>query len=400
MEDEDLVEMFLQYHRFFLSPRIYPLGTFYSYMISKNVFRPEDQDDAESRFLDIVATKGPGGFRAFLEVLEYEYPHVYWHVANEKPRDPPHGWWPETPMSASSIRLKQKMADLISDYACHAEDKKDRIQQLQKYVLEVEEDHSKLKKDLEDVTSQKETERQLLVELNERKEDYNREEANYYKNKSQDLASEYNALLKSFQQVTEQYEEEPIYRAYYHAPPVPDEDDLYVDCSCSNKDGSPRPILPPRKVEVPRPSCKKCSLFLYKRPGNANTQSSPYSEVERQEQLTMGNMLHFESRNGIVMLSTDRLKEIIKYSTQNVLLQMPAYKEFAIMIKRAGIKFVVVLVKVEDQPETQLMRSLRANLTRHNIVTLAVPKRQLVDVDDLTKKVMSTVKQAINRPTT
>ena len=43
------------------------------------------------RFLDIVATKGPGGFRAFLEVLEYEYPHVYWHVANEKPRDPPHG---------------------------------------------------------------------------------------------------------------------------------------------------------------------------------------------------------------------------------------------------------------------------------------------------------------------
>jgi len=48
---------------------------------------------------------------------------------------------------------------------------------------------------------------------------------------------------------------------------------------------------------------------------------------------------------------------------------MPAYKEFAIMIKRAGIKFVVVLVKVEDQPETQLMRSLRANLTRHNIGT-------------------------------
>ena len=48
MDDEDLVEKFLQYHRFFLSPRIYPLGTFYSYMISKNVFRPEDQDDAES----------------------------------------------------------------------------------------------------------------------------------------------------------------------------------------------------------------------------------------------------------------------------------------------------------------------------------------------------------------
>ena len=43
------------------------------------------------RFLDIVATKGPRGFRAFLYVLEYEYPHVYWHVANEKPRDAPNG---------------------------------------------------------------------------------------------------------------------------------------------------------------------------------------------------------------------------------------------------------------------------------------------------------------------
>ena len=46
--DDKLFQQFLIHHRFFLSPRLYPLGTFYAYMISKNVFRSEEQDEAES----------------------------------------------------------------------------------------------------------------------------------------------------------------------------------------------------------------------------------------------------------------------------------------------------------------------------------------------------------------
>ena len=46
--NEDLFETFICGQRFYLSRRIYPLGTFYAYMISKNVLRQEDQDDAES----------------------------------------------------------------------------------------------------------------------------------------------------------------------------------------------------------------------------------------------------------------------------------------------------------------------------------------------------------------
>ena len=48
-ENDDLIQKFLNIHRFYLSPRIYQLGMFYTYMISKRVFRQEDQDDVESQ---------------------------------------------------------------------------------------------------------------------------------------------------------------------------------------------------------------------------------------------------------------------------------------------------------------------------------------------------------------
>ncbi|KAI0242684.1 hypothetical protein LSAT2_011758 [Lamellibrachia satsuma] len=166
--NEELIQQFLHLHRFYLCNQITQLGLFYAYMISKNVLRPEDQDDAEShpirlvkigKFLDIVATKGPNGFRAFLEVLEYEHSHVYLHITKEKPRDPPIGWRPSQPTSLASMRHKKKMADLISDMSQDAEEKKRKNEILQQYIMEAEEDHrkerEKLKKDLKEITSQK-----------------------------------------------------------------------------------------------------------------------------------------------------------------------------------------------------------------------------------------------------
>ncbi|KAK2179451.1 hypothetical protein NP493_489g03077 [Ridgeia piscesae] len=167
-ENDDLIQKFLNIHRFYLSPRIYQLGMFYTYMISKRVFRQEDQDDVESqplrlnkigRFLDIVATKGPEGFRAFLDVLEYEHPHLFLHVTNEKPRDPPHDWRPPMPISAGSMRIKKSMADVISMLTQDAEEKNKMNETLQKCIMDAEGDHrterEKLKKDLEEITGQK-----------------------------------------------------------------------------------------------------------------------------------------------------------------------------------------------------------------------------------------------------
>ncbi|KAI0242685.1 hypothetical protein LSAT2_011759 [Lamellibrachia satsuma] len=560
--DDDLFQQFLIHHRFFLSPRLYPLGTFYAYMISKNVFRSEEQDEAESHpvrlnrvgtFLDIVATKGPKGFQAFLEVLEYDYPHVYWHVANVKPRDRPIGWRPTSPMSAGSVRLKQKMADLISDLTQHSEEKKEKNEKLEQYVMEIEEDHrkerEKLKKDLEGIINQKadlqevntrykaeldelrrtsctnrdtiermrqeirvlearrltdmaensqershsldmsailtgndstflqtqlstlkETEKQLLEELKERKEDYNklvveyskkeqecetlrkkvdscREESNYYTNKSSDLAHEFNALLGAFQQVTRDFDEEPIYRTYYRARQVPDDGDLYVDLyvdpdklrcksgvppvpgmekvvSGDRRTGPPPPILPPRTgrsekggkcvvvIHAPteiQEALHKKLLDLPSQNGSGSTnprmfttvemESSSSSEAELQGEAISGKVLHYEprSRGGFVVLSTDRLKQAVKNSSQHVLLQMPPYKEFAIRIKAAGIKFIVILVKVEQQREPQLVASIKAKMSGRSIATVTVPNTQLAGVDALSKTVLNKVQDLISR---
>lgn len=42
-------------------------------------------------FLDILQTKGDNGVKKFLEILEWEYPHVFKDVTNKDAREPPTG---------------------------------------------------------------------------------------------------------------------------------------------------------------------------------------------------------------------------------------------------------------------------------------------------------------------
>jgi len=41
--------------------------------------------------IDIVSRKGPAGFTAFLEVVEYEYGDLFLEIAEKEPRMPPRG---------------------------------------------------------------------------------------------------------------------------------------------------------------------------------------------------------------------------------------------------------------------------------------------------------------------
>jgi hypothetical protein len=41
--------------------------------------------------LDVLQSKGDNGVRKFLEILEWEYPHVFKEVTNKEARDPPTG---------------------------------------------------------------------------------------------------------------------------------------------------------------------------------------------------------------------------------------------------------------------------------------------------------------------
>ncbi|VDI75339.1 Hypothetical predicted protein [Mytilus galloprovincialis] len=69
-------------------------------MRSKAVFTMDDQERVMNmypptrraragQFLDILLTKGDNGVKIFIEVLEYDYPHVYKLITNKDAKDPP-----------------------------------------------------------------------------------------------------------------------------------------------------------------------------------------------------------------------------------------------------------------------------------------------------------------------
>lgn len=43
------------------------------------------------KLIEILLTRGQRGYEQFLEILEYQYPHVFQEVTNKEPRDPPPG---------------------------------------------------------------------------------------------------------------------------------------------------------------------------------------------------------------------------------------------------------------------------------------------------------------------
>jgi hypothetical protein len=43
------------------------------------------------QFLDILQTKGDNGVQKYIDVLEYDYPHVYKIITNKDAKDPPRG---------------------------------------------------------------------------------------------------------------------------------------------------------------------------------------------------------------------------------------------------------------------------------------------------------------------
>jgi len=43
------------------------------------------------QFLDILQTKGDNGVQKYIDVLEYDYPHVYKLITNKDAKDPPRG---------------------------------------------------------------------------------------------------------------------------------------------------------------------------------------------------------------------------------------------------------------------------------------------------------------------
>ncbi|KAK2179344.1 hypothetical protein NP493_496g02021 [Ridgeia piscesae] len=99
--DEVQMQQFLTRNYHLLCKKIFmSLDRFYSWLRNEGVFTIHDQQliedtypiklDKAGHLIDIITyNKGPKGFKAFMEVIEYEFPYVFAHIMGTTPSTPP-----------------------------------------------------------------------------------------------------------------------------------------------------------------------------------------------------------------------------------------------------------------------------------------------------------------------
>ncbi|KAI0239826.1 hypothetical protein LSAT2_009432 [Lamellibrachia satsuma] len=100
-QDEARMQQFLTSNYHLLCKRIFmSLDLFFSWLRSCGIFTIHDQElvehtypiklDKAGHLIDIITyNKGSAGFKAFMEVIEYEFPYVFTHIMGRKPGKPP-----------------------------------------------------------------------------------------------------------------------------------------------------------------------------------------------------------------------------------------------------------------------------------------------------------------------
>ncbi|XP_052070831.1 caspase recruitment domain-containing protein 14-like isoform X2 [Mytilus californianus] len=98
-EDDSIYDKLIEPNRYRIVKYFDPFVVF-DIMRSKGVFTMDDQERVMNmypptrraragQFLDILQTKGDNGVKIFIEVLEYDYPHVYKLITNKDAKEPP-----------------------------------------------------------------------------------------------------------------------------------------------------------------------------------------------------------------------------------------------------------------------------------------------------------------------
>ncbi|XP_062599398.1 caspase recruitment domain-containing protein 11-like isoform X4 [Saccostrea cucullata] len=170
-EERDIFEELIERKRYnivnYINARV-----FFDKLRQFKVLTMDDTQEIESKttrrqqagsFLDILQTKGDNGVKKFLEILEFEYPHVYKDVTNKEARDPPTdylkhresvyaGWLYKLPELAESLKI---------DYE-HNKDLHQRIQEMKEVMklvqdnnLELERENQELQEKLKSMQNEK-----------------------------------------------------------------------------------------------------------------------------------------------------------------------------------------------------------------------------------------------------
>lgn len=101
-EELSLYDKLIEPNRFRIVKYFDPYVVF-DIMRSEGVFTMDDQERVQNmypptrraragQFLDILQTKGDKGVQIYINVLEYDYPHVYKLITNKDAKEPPRGF--------------------------------------------------------------------------------------------------------------------------------------------------------------------------------------------------------------------------------------------------------------------------------------------------------------------
>lgn len=172
-EEKDIFEELIERKRYKIVKYI-NAQVFFDKLREVKVLSMDDTQEISSKptrrqqagyFLDILQTKGDNGVKKFLEILEWEYPHVFKDVTNKDAREPPTDYLKhrESVYAGWLYKLPELAESLKNDYE-HKKDLNEKFQEM-KEVMKIVQDNN-LELERENLELQ-EKQKMLLLEKNE-----------------------------------------------------------------------------------------------------------------------------------------------------------------------------------------------------------------------------------------
>ncbi|XP_060604546.1 caspase recruitment domain-containing protein 11-like isoform X3 [Ruditapes philippinarum] len=160
---------------FYLFSRYIVAEDFLEQLISEDVLTVDDKEvitnkcihhnrrERANKLVEILMTRGENGYKKFLEILEYQYPHVYQDVTKKEPRDPPPGFIRNR--ISDRLRIIRNLPNLLEQMKVQVEENSELESQLcvLQQLLEVsKEENAALERECEMLKNIRQENKQLL----------------------------------------------------------------------------------------------------------------------------------------------------------------------------------------------------------------------------------------------
>ncbi|XP_053392748.1 caspase recruitment domain-containing protein 11-like isoform X3 [Mercenaria mercenaria] len=163
---------------FYLFSRYIVAEDFLEKLISEDVLTIDDKEvitnkcihhnrrERANKLIEILMTRGERGYFKFLEILEYQYPHVYQDVTKKEPRDPPPGF--QRNRVSDRLRIIRNLPNLLEQMKAQVIENSELDSQLcvLQQLLEVsKEENAALERECEMLKNIRQENRQLMLRM-------------------------------------------------------------------------------------------------------------------------------------------------------------------------------------------------------------------------------------------